>query len=473
MLLRWWLLFVLVVYPLPRWGVLLQMQPPITGQGGFPPGGAKEVHVSAMLERLLAVDDENYQFESILYLYLSWQDGTAWSRMVESTEAFRNGSVDSCKRTCSSQQNIPTKVGVPPGLLEYQPEISCCDRVWLPNIGQLNVYELPEGRLQPYNIIIDKDSGAVAWWTGIHARYFTPMDFRRFPFDEQTLVMQFEFQSVATTISRFVPAAKATRFLVRGEGDVVSGWWIDSIDVRTRNFTLKDELDYWMENYGAFSPGSDPYPLSKGPQGACAEELLIDATAAATTCGENDTRPSASPPAAQLTSFDIVISIHRIWRYYVLNICVPVLLLVALSLITFIIPAESLDARIALNITLFLSLTALQFVVNDQLPKSSYPTAVTKLVLVCYCCVAYGVPETIVVFALTNMAKQEAARQSIAAESLKGGGGDEGESSNMSIALKFVKRKKFERIPLIIDMASLVTVFFTVTLSTILILSGY
>ena len=45
---------------------------------------------------------------------------------------------------------------------------------------------------------------------------------------------------------------------------------------------------------------------------------------------------------------------------------VPILLLVALSLITYIIPAESLDARIALNVTLFLSLTALQFVINDQ-----------------------------------------------------------------------------------------------------------
>ena len=65
-------------------------------------------------------------------------------------------------------------------------------------------------------------------------------------------------------------------------------------------------------------------------------------------------------------SFTVYIRIDRFWKYYVLNMIVPILLLVALSLITYIIPAESLDARIALNVTLFLSLTALQFVINDQ-----------------------------------------------------------------------------------------------------------
>ena len=45
---------------------------------------------------------------------------------------------------------------------------------------------------------------------------------------------------------------------------------------------------------------------------------------------------------------------------------VPIILLVCLSLITYVIPGENIDARIALNLTLFLSLTALQFIINDQ-----------------------------------------------------------------------------------------------------------
>ena len=50
---------------------------------------------------------------------------------------------------------------------------ACCDGIWLPTIEMLNVYELPEGRLQPYGIIKDEESDAVAWWVAIHATYFT------------------------------------------------------------------------------------------------------------------------------------------------------------------------------------------------------------------------------------------------------------------------------------------------------------
>lgn len=167
--------------------------------------------------------------QCILYVYFSWPDSTAWSRMKESTDAFRNGSKETCNRNCAShgEVGIPRTYGIPsfPGVpkgLEYAPEISCCDGVWLPSLTQLNVYELPEGRLQPYEIRIS-DSGSVAWWTAIHATYFTPMNFQRFPLDEQKLVVQFSFTN-PFMVKEFVPSTTATRFLVRGEGDVVSGW---------------------------------------------------------------------------------------------------------------------------------------------------------------------------------------------------------------------------------------------------------
>ena len=68
--------------------------------------------------------------------------------------------------------------------------------------------------------------------------------------------------------------------------------------------------------------------------------------------------------------FTIVTIIDRFWQYYLINMIVPSFMLVIISFITFIIPASGVDSRIALNMTLFLSLTALQFVINDQLPKS-------------------------------------------------------------------------------------------------------
>ena len=41
----------------------------------------------------------------------------------------------------------------------------------------MNVYELSDTRLQPYEISVEGTS--VSWWTAINCHYFTPMNFRR------------------------------------------------------------------------------------------------------------------------------------------------------------------------------------------------------------------------------------------------------------------------------------------------------
>ena len=215
--------------------------------------------------------------------------------------------------------------------------------------------------------------------------------------------MQFSWQSIYA-VSAFVPSVTATRFLIRGEvrrvtlflslflshlltfviclrlqGDTVSGWTVDSISVRPRNFTSGGEMEYFLSQWGSSSAApSDPYPLFLTKE---------EATKVQSRGGGNETVPVYADET-ELVSFDIVITIHRLWqvsllfslslsfsfvfgvfqwfadivlkKYYLINIIVPVLLLVMLSLITYIIPPSSLDARVALNITLFLSLTALQ-----------------------------------------------------------------------------------------------------------------
>ena len=62
----------------------------------------------------------------------------------------------------------------------------------------------------------------------------------------------------------------------------------------------------------------------------------------------------------EFSTFEITINIRRIWKYYVLHLIIPVLLILALSLITYMIPMELIDVRIGLGLSFFLSLTALQ-----------------------------------------------------------------------------------------------------------------
>ena len=120
-----------------------QMAPPFSGQGPDPDEQV-DVYVSAMMERLLDVDDVNYRFENKVFVYLSWKDPRAYNSMVDSTKRFRNGSKEVCDRPCSS-----TSISSLSRLsLSYHFSDTCCDDVWLPTLRMLNVYELPEGRLQ-------------------------------------------------------------------------------------------------------------------------------------------------------------------------------------------------------------------------------------------------------------------------------------------------------------------------------------
>ena len=75
-------------------------------------------------------------------------------------------------------------------------------------------------------------------------------------------------------------------------------------------------------------------------------------------------------------------------KYFIVNVVIPAILLTLLSEITYVIPPTQCEARVALNLTLILSFTALQFVVSDALPKSSKPTNITRLFLICYFIVA-------------------------------------------------------------------------------------
>ena len=110
----------------------------------------------------------------------------------------------------------------------------------------------------------------------------------------------------------------------KGEGDIVSGWSVGSVEIEVES-----------------SSGVDGQPPVAGQE-----------------------------HEADLVAFDVTINIKRLWNYYVVNVLVPLMLLVVLSFATYLIPRERLDARLALTVTLFLSLTAMQFMINDILPRS-------------------------------------------------------------------------------------------------------
>ena len=208
--------------------VKAQMQNPMMGQGP-PPDKPKDVYVSALLEKLVEVDEVNYRFTAHFVLYLSWKDNRALPSALRSTEMYRNGTRD-CIKPCFS--DVPIRDDQTKVYDEYM----CCDDVWLPTLSYGNAFELPEGRLEPYTIFLDP-SGAVGWKMNLQAVFFTPMYFGNYPFDSQKLTMQFIYShgKKTSTVERFIPSATATEWFQRGKGDVAAGWSIDNLKIETYN----------------------------------------------------------------------------------------------------------------------------------------------------------------------------------------------------------------------------------------------
>ena len=328
---------------------------PFHGQGGYP-SKARPVYVSAMLQRLIAVDNKNYRFETLIYLHLSWTDPEAERKVMQATDRFRNSTEEECDRPCASDFTLSKRQGQ-----GYGTHVTCCDDLWLPTVRMINVYSLPDTRLQPYEISVEGDS--VSWWVGLNSVVFTPMNFRSFPFDSQDLKLQFEY-SKQDYIKEFLPGPTTKRSVRKGAGDIVYGWHVDDIVVVPDNVT-------YMALFG---------------ENETAGLLAVGA--------------SKMDKDSNFTSFDIVIHVHRLHSFYMMALFAPMFLLVILSFATYTMPLDMMAVRISFTVTLFLSLTAMQFRFNDLLPHSSYPTAASKVVLVSYCCVAVCIPVTIGVYYL-------------------------------------------------------------------------
>lgn len=94
------------------------------------------------------------------------------------------------------------------------------------------------------------------------------------------------------------------------------------------------------------------------------------------------------------------IPIRRKYKYYFSKILSVALISNFLCGLTFLIPAEMLDARLAIALTIFLALVAFQFVVTDALPKSAKQTHVDQFFVASYSFSSFVVMASIALFVL-------------------------------------------------------------------------
>ena len=141
----------------------------------------------------------------------------------------------------------------------------------------------------------------------------------------------------------------------------------------TRAFfpSIHSQIDYLLAKYGMEPAPKDPLPVTQ------------DGTSRAEQAGR------------VYSGFTVAVQVTRNASFYIINMVreydpriapptspadthaqiMPILLLNFISLLTFLLHPAKLESRMALNVTCFLSLTAIKFVVLQDRPKSSYPVS--------------------------------------------------------------------------------------------------
>ena len=81
------------------------------------------MHVSVYLDRMLRIDDKQYEFEAVVWIYLSWRDARVKGQIADALEKLTApNSTYECKLPC--QSTLKAIAG------------GCCDDVWQPYVGR-------------------------------------------------------------------------------------------------------------------------------------------------------------------------------------------------------------------------------------------------------------------------------------------------------------------------------------------------
>lgn len=264
-----------------------QQVSPFVGQG-YPPPNATTVYVTALLDRLVSINDKDYRFEVVLWMMFSWSDPRARPTMEASTAlAAINGT---CNFPCSS-------------LKMWQAGDPCCDNIWMPHIEFVTARGFSQDRVVRYGVSFPehRNSSGVAWWSHVHGEFYTPLSFSSFPFDKQYLIveMAYAYPPGSPNVT-FVPSSTGLNLYQPRTGDDISGWTVDSIQIMP--FEIKNN-EYTKS--ATYSAAGDPYGIKP-----------------------------ADPGAPQFVSMlwykgiNVVITIVRISIFYVVSAIIPISMLI-------------------------------------------------------------------------------------------------------------------------------------------------
>jgi hypothetical protein len=177
-------------------------------------------------------------------------------------------------------------------------------------------------------------------------QFNSKLPLEKYPFDKQTLIVEFEDNSAGSDTQIFVPDDEAV--------------------------TLNPQMS--LPGYVIGTPtltiASKPYPTNFG-----------------------DTRLSAHEPYSRVT---LAVPVQRPTFTYAIKIILPIFLVAACAALVFFIHPSFVEGRIGMGITALLTLVALQLTTNSQLPEVDYLMMIDMLYFAAYVFVIASLAQVVI-----------------------------------------------------------------------------
>ena len=165
-------------------------------------------------------------------------------------------------------------------------------------------------------------------------QFNSKLPLEKYPFDNQSLVVEFEDNSSGSAGLKFVPDANPV--------------------------TINPDLTLpgYLLGTPTLSIVDKPYPTNFG-----------------------DTRLTNLEPYSHVT---VTVPVHRPWFTYTIKVILPIFLVAACAALVFFIHPSFVEGRIGMGITALLTLVALQLTSNSQLPEVDYLMMIDMLFIAAY-----------------------------------------------------------------------------------------
>ncbi|KXZ45715.1 hypothetical protein GPECTOR_51g701 [Gonium pectorale] len=295
-------------------------------------------------------------FEAVWWVVLSWRDARA-PAVVEQATASAMAPGGSCGRPCDSG-----------GLAT----MGCCDGIWMPHMEMPNLLSFADDQQPRYRINANTSSGVVTWRTRIVGTWSAPLDYRAYPFDHQHLLLELSIHdSQAGAAGLKWERVDKLNNTAHTKGPDFSGWNLVSMRAKIYDSrTCYQQYDVAEPRYAA--------PDGRYESVRLADRRVSDNRIAGSSspdgCGSHG---GESYEEARALYGPIVLvadfMVKRVASYYLLTNVVPVLIMTLVTFVVFFMPHDALGDRMSVVLTMFLSLTAMQFVFD--FPPANYMNA--------------------------------------------------------------------------------------------------